>query len=428
MAPINRETQLREHTRTLVSDIKKAETFLLSQPPASVMYGSHRPKPGDAVWEQTQAVGYALALMQVSVKTGAGPGVMSAAPAGFELGSKACDFMSAHTQGIHLAGLRVESKVSKDIKPENFIRLHHFRIREQALILNNLAPGQRAFGAGFPKEGGLSTLQELVHEASWMLASGHEKPLVMDPWWRGTFHALYGDAPNVVTRNVSFHSDASAIAEAVANGPVSTTGIDIRGWSASMQREMREGLATTLSGPARPVVFCGGRGGLSDEASGVLTMAAERLSKAGVGMRVGQGGALANAVRRGAAKPVDAYLDAGDLGSDGLNVRYRFTMKPAQQEVLMYDMGALVLSWPGDADTMAALFATITEVRHNKRAAVPIVITGDLDAARKAWDIVADSRNARLSGNTDASKDAFYGVVFSNDPAVIAETVAQRSV
>lgn len=418
-AAVERETRLNDYLGHSIRDIRQVEAFLLREPPAAVVYGSHRPKPGDAEWEQTSALGTALALANTSVRTGAGPGVMSAAPAGFALGSSACDGMLAHTQGIHLAGLRVESKVSPHIARENFIRLRNFRYREQGLILNNVAAGGVTPGAGFPQRGGLSTLQELVHEICSMQASGQEKPLVLDPWWKATVDALYPALPEIIARNIHYTNDPAKMAEKLVS--VRSSGIDVRAWSRALQREVSTGLRATLSGPEKPIVFAGGREGLSAATRETLTTVAAGLVSSGIGMRVGQSGALASTVA--AQGPVDAYLDAGDMG-DGLHVRQTFAMKPAQQDVLLYDMGALVVHWPGDVDAMAALFATITEIRHNKRAAVPIVITGDLDAARAAWDVISDSRSGRLGEKTDAAKDAFYGVTFSNDPKLILETIS----
>ncbi len=413
---------LKRALASTVSDVRAVSRFLKTRPAAVTVYGTHR-ESLEAAIAQGHGVGAELAKRGAAVRTGAATAVMHSAPAGFNAeraGVTSAGNTNAPQEDCLLTRTAdPKTALSPEIHADDLAKVNTFRFRELGLILDNVAPGAVVPGSVITRDGGLSTLSgALAHEIVWMQHGGAAKGLAVDPQWQPMVQTLYAGAKSAVSA-LQYTADPIEMATIALGGPVCKSGVNAQKLLKGIEAELiRGGLTALADDRTPPVVISGRRAGSNAATNAVLREVASIVAKRGGDLRLGMGGPMLGAVRKG-VQGTDAQLrlivDRDEKVPKGLDVRF-IDHKPAQrQHTLLHGMKALVMVWPGDSDTIANVFHFITEARKHRRPAVPVVICGDLEGAKKAWQILADLREDRLGlGQIDKDQvtDPFYNVLF----------------
>ncbi len=417
-------SQLRE---AMLGDIDVVYALLRRLPPAVTFFGGARIKEGDPYYAISQSIGALLAERGAPIRTGAGPGIMTAGPEGFKaalkelpkqastvngatalhpLVSGMTDAVSAHkTQGFRIQ-LPFEQAWSDSIDVGAEARL--FPYRKLALYENCRGV------AVFP--GGYGTLDELFEVWAHGEAGHFHKPIaaVGTEFWRAILDpieavAVAGGAGAGRTGRplIPAHewnklkltdSPADLVAHFEQGAP--TTKVYEKPpleRAKKLAREIEESIAV-LDRLPRAVTFLGGRR-LNDAdptVEAAATLAGE-LAALGVPLRVGSGGVVAEAVCRGAGSdtPVQGLL-LGDL--QGTRELANLTVHQAVRDLVTHKeiigrQSQAFVALPGGLNTLGELFSVLTQIQTGHLPKIPVVLIG-----KDYWEpIFAALRNTMLS-------------------------------
>ncbi|HEY1101528.1 MAG TPA: LOG family protein, partial [Myxococcota bacterium] len=367
--------------------------------------GGARIKPGDVYYTISQQIGALLADHGAPIRTGAGPGIMTAGPEGFKaalkkLPTKATDVDSkdalhpvvsgmtdavsaTKTQGFRIK-LPFEQDWSDSIDVGAEARL--FPYRKLALYENCKGV------AVFP--GGYGTLDELFEVWAHGEAGAFHKPMaaVGVEFWKaildpikdvavegGTGRALI---PAAEWDKLLLTDDPQQLVGHF-EGAASTTKLYEKKpleRAHKLSREIDESIAVLDRLPAS-VTFLGGRRLADDDrALGVATSMAKELAALGVPLRVGSGGVVAEAVCAGAGKDtrVQGLLLGGLEGTrdlPNLTVHQQVTDVVTHKEIIGRKSQAFV-ALPGGLNTLGEVFSVLTQIQTGHLPKIPVVLVG----------------------------------------------------
>lgn len=408
-------SQLRE---AMLSDIGIVYELLQKLPPAVTFFGGARIKEGDPYYTISQQIGALLAEHGAPIRTGAGPGIMTAGPEGFKAAlkntPKAATTLDADTalhpvvsgmtdavcatktQGFRIK-LPFEQEWSDSIDVGAEARL--FPYRKLALYENCKGV------AVFP--GGYGTLDELFEVWAHGEAGRFHKPMaavgtqfwqaVLDPIQKVAVAGQGGrdlispaewqklkltDSP----QDLVAHFEQAAPATKVYEKPPLER-------AKKLAREIDESIAV-LDRLPMSVTFLGGR--RLDEQDPTLKAAstlAGDLAKLGVPLRVGSGGVVAEAVCTGAGRdtPVQGLLLGGLKGTRDLP---NLTVHQAVQDLVTHKeiigrKSQAFVALPGGLNTLGEVFSVLTQIQTGHLPKIPVVLIGKdywqpiFDALRK---------------------------------------------
>ncbi len=410
----------------MLGDIDVVYALLRRLPPAVTFFGGARIKEGDPYYAISQSIGALLATRGAPIRTGAGPGIMTAGPEGFKAALKdlpkqattmspttalhpvvsgMTDAVCAQkTQGFRIQ-LPFEQAWSDSIDVGAEARL--FPYRKLALYENCRGV------AVFP--GGYGTLDELFEVWAHGEAGLFHKPMaaVGVEFWRAILDpirtvAVAGhDAGRGGRDLIPAHewqkltlTDSPADLVAQFEQTSSTTKVYEKPpleRAKKLAREIDESIAVLDRLPAA-VTFLGGR--RLDDADPTLKAAgalATELAALGVPLRVGSGGVVAEAVCRGAGPdtPVQGLL-LGDLQGTrplpNLTVHQAVRDLVTHKEIIGRKSQAFV-ALPGGLNTLGEVFSVLTQIQTGHLPKIPVVLIG-----KDFWEpIFAALRKTMLS-------------------------------
>lgn len=395
-------SQLRE---AMLSDIGTVYDLLQKLPPAVTFFGGARIKEGDPYYAISQQIGALLAERGAPIRTGAGPGIMTAGPEGFKAAlqraPKSAGALDADTalhpvvsgmtdavcatktQGFRIK-LPFEQEWSDSIDVGAEARL--FPYRKLALYENCRGV------AVFP--GGYGTLDELFEVWAHGEAGKFHKPMaavgtdfwkaVLDPIRKVAVAGQGGrdlipaaewqklkltDSP----QDLVTHFEQAAPSTKVYEKPPLER-------ARRLAREIDESIAV-LDRLPMSVTFLGGR--RLDDADPTLKAAstlAGDLAKLGVPLRVGSGGVVAEAVCTGAGKdtPVQGLLLGGLKGTrelPNLTVHQAVQDLVTHKEIIGRKSQAFV-ALPGGLNTLGEVFSVLTQIQTGHLPKIPVVLIG----------------------------------------------------
>lgn len=452
-------SQLRE---AMLGDIEVVYALLRRLPPAVTFFGGARIKEGDPYYAISQSIGALLAARGAPIRTGAGPGIMTAGPEGFKAALKdlpkqattmspttalhpvvagMTDAVCAQkTQGFRIQ-LPFEQTWSDSIDVGAEARL--FPYRKLALYENCRGV------AVFP--GGYGTLDELFEVWAHGEAGLFHKPMaaVGVEFWRAILDPIRAvavagqgardlipshewqklaltDSP---TELVAHFERASSTTKVYEKPPLER--------AKKLAREIDESIAALDRLPTA-VTFLGGR--RLDDADPTLKAAgalAAELAALGVPLRVGSGGVVAEAVCRGAGPdtPVQGLL-LGDLQGTrplpNLTVHQAVRDLVTHKEIIGRKSQAFV-ALPGGLNTLGEVFSVLTQIQTGHLPKIPVVLIG-----KDFWEpIFAALRKTMLSPErqtisphdlelvtiVDDPKDALAAMAPELRPAKLSTTV-----
>ena len=405
----------------MLSDIGIVYDLLQKLPPAVTFFGGARIKPGDVYYTISQQIGALLAEHGAPIRTGAGPGIMTAGPEGFKaalkkLPPKATDLdtqaalhpvvsgmtdavSSSKTQGFRIK-LPFEQDWSDAIDIGAEARL--FPYRKLALYENCKGV------AVFP--GGYGTLDELFEVWAHGEAGRFNKPVaaVGVEFWKAILDPVAAVAVegNVGGRalipaaewNKLLLTDSPQDLVQHFESAASTTKVYERApldRAHRLSREIDESIAVLDRLPAS-VTFLGGRRlDDKDPTLAVASSMAKELAALGVPLRVGAGGVVAEAVCAGAGpdtKVQGLLLGAlqGTRELPNLTVHQQVTDLVTHKEIIGRKSQAFV-ALPGGLNTLGEVFSVLTQIQTGHLPKIPVVLVG-----KDYWQPIFDALRAKM--------------------------------
>jgi uncharacterized protein (TIGR00730 family) len=400
------------------ADIDRGMKLLKQLPPAVTFFGGARIKPDDPFYEVSKEIGRKLAASGIPPRTGAGPGIMSSVPEGFVEGLKLPKAPDSATFHPVIAGFSEEASKS-DVRTQGFnILLPHEQELSQAIDVSEeialfpyrkLALYENARGiVTFP--GGYGTLDELFEVWSMAERGRHDDPMVVfgKDFWQPLLDAVKtatvdrGLVSQEDFDRMHVTDDVDGLLDHLASDD------EVKGFegdpdeiAARMSKEIAEAI-DTLDKLPEAVTFIGGRKLPEDAAEcGVVSKIAEELTDAGIAMRVGGDGAVADAVSRGALESspdpqVQGFVIRPDRTGempDGVTVNQEVDEMITHKELLGRRSKALV-AMPGGLGTLDELFTVLCQIQCGKLPNMPVVLVG-----KDYWQPMFDAiRETMLSG------------------------------
>lgn len=387
----------------LLADLERAFALLRTLPPAVTFFGGARIRPDDPYYAISRELGRLLAATGIPPRTGAGPGIMQSVPEGYKEGlatgvalvevppvlagfSDEAHPDDRRTQGFNIV-LPFEQGLNRAI--DRATAIDQFPFRKLGLYEN--VRGMVTFPGGF------GTLDELFEV--WSLAGRglHNDPMVVvgREFWQpilDVLRALAVDGRRRLIEPEAFarllvSDDPREVIEHVALAP------GVRGFEQEpaelarrMAREMSEAIRTLEQLPPAVTFFGGRLLAPDDPACALARELARRLHAAGLPVRLGGPGALADAVVRGTraddpAATVQGFLigeEAAALpaGLAGLVVHQVVTELITHKELLERNTLGLVFL-PGGLGTLSELFTALCQMQTGKVARRPVVLIGE---------------------------------------------------
>eukprot|EP00581_Thalassiosira_minuscula_P019421 CAMPEP_0183716672 /NCGR_PEP_ID=MMETSP0737-20130205/10489_1 /TAXON_ID=385413 /ORGANISM="Thalassiosira miniscula, Strain CCMP1093" /LENGTH=493 /DNA_ID=CAMNT_0025945967 /DNA_START=274 /DNA_END=1755 /DNA_ORIENTATION=- len=401
----------------LLEDLRRMEDFERNYPLAMVAFGSARLADDDPYYLLAAEVGERLAEEGYLVRTGAGPGIMDAVPAGYKrmssllsLGSNAGESVTNNngpTQGIRIE-LPFEQAVSPSIDTNTMMKT--FAIRRTALIWNSRGI------AVFP--GGLGTINELFE--AWVGAADRKVdcPIVVIPtaFYRPFLDAIEQSA--VVQRrtiqlsdfNLVEHSSHDA-AEAVRllrqpmRSKKSGTQFTLREKLLYLRHELGRGL-TTVSNLRPAIFFMGSVHSLSirdPEVQFVGSLSKNLVTTTSFGIRIGVGGVIYDAISQAVGKVatsneneddvIQRILMTDEMAKERNSTDAHFESRSAHCETLI-DNAMAAIFLPSDIAALNVLFALVCEIQTKRRTRMPVFLVG-----RKFWQPILNGLQETLLSN-----------------------------
>jgi uncharacterized protein (TIGR00730 family) len=447
---IARSQGLSSLAQALVSELESGLSLLTTLPPAVTFFGGARISPTDSYYQAAERMGALLATLRIPPRTGAGPGIMSAVPAGFrqrlrELGEPdpaeqrviEADQRNGRAQAL-TQGFKIKLPFELSINPaiDIALELAHFPTRKLMLYANTLGI------VIFP--GGFGTLDELFEVWRLKSAGRLNHPFVLfgrDFWGplaevlqkstlgvgretvqEGVFALLrLSDDPEEVLRQICGDGQSRNFEE-----PLETLGRRIA-------YELVEGLEYLERLPPAVTVLGGSRLRKDDWTVTACEELACQLAKAGIPTRAGGPGvvsvALARGGHRGAAfLPQQAFgmrrRSARNLyGADRVHlVNDRLTHK-----VLLTEGSLAIVALPGGLGTLDELSSVLCQLQTRKIASRPVILFGS-DFWQPLW---AALKTQMFSGSRQTvNAEDLDLVTLTDDPghatALCAAVAGQR--
>lgn len=439
---IARYKELGTLAQDLVAELESGLTLLQKLPPAITFFGGARIRATDVYYQAAERMGELLATTGIPPRTGAGPGIMTAVPAGFHRqlqtdgvwpinGSSSDTSFHEQTERPQALtqGFNIKLPFEQSINPaiDISLELAHFPTRKLMLYVNTLGI------VIFP--GGFGTLDELFEV--WRLKSAgrlnHPFVLFGRDFWAPLAEALQestlGAGRETVPKDVfalvklcdepeeTLRSLTTAEEQNSNEEPLEQLGRRVA-------HEIVEGLEY-LEQLTPAVTVLGGSRLRSDDRTVVACEEIARcLAKEGVPTRAGGPGALSVALARGGHRgaeylPQQAFgmrrRDARNLyGADRVHlVNDRLTHK-----VLLTEGSLAIIALPGGLGTLDELCSVLCQLQTGKITPRPIILFGT-DFWQPLWKAL---RAQMLDGPRQTlSAEDLELVTITDDPAHAAE-------
>jgi len=389
----------------MLSDISVVYDLLKKLPPAVTFFGGARIKEADPYYAISQQIGALLAEHGAPIRTGAGPGIMTAGPEGFKAALKNLPKTAAPLDGdtaLHPLVSGMTDAVCAE-KTQGFrIKLPFEQAWSDAIDVGaeaklfpyrKLALYENCKGvAVFP--GGYGTLDELFEVWAHGEVGRFNKPMaaVGTAFWAAILDPIKqvavegGGGRNLIAASewqklkvtdspadlVQHFEQASSTTNVYDKPPLER--------AAKLAREIDESIAVLDRLPAS-VTFLGGRRlNDSDPTLGVASAMARDLAALGVPLRVGSGGVVAEAVCTGAGKdtPVQGLLLGGLKGTrdlPNLTVHQSVNDLVTHKEIIGRKSQAFV-ALPGGLNTLGEVFSVLTQIQTGHLPKIPVVLVG----------------------------------------------------
>jgi hypothetical protein len=452
--------QLRE---AMLGDIQAVFDLLVKLPPAVTFFGGARIQPSDPYYKVGQDIGALLATTGAPIRTGAGPGIMTAGPEGYKSAltknggsdggsdsapaSKAAtsrpvdDALAFHpvvsgmtnaTAGVEATktqGFRIKLPFEQDWSDAIDVgaEARLFPYRKLALYENCRGV------AVFP--GGYGTLDELFEVWALGEAGAFHKPkaavgaefwnAILDPIARVAVQGRGGRdlIPAAEWAKLKVTDDAHALVGHFAQA--TTTKVYEKPpleRAQKLAREIDESIAVLDRLPPS-VTFLGGR--RLDDGDPTLQTAramAKTLAKDGIPLRVGSSGVVAEAVCAGAAAGDERARVQGILHGrladheralPNLRVHQAVDDLVTHKEIVGRRSQAFV-ALPGGLNTLGEVFSVLTQIQTGHLPKIPVVLVG-----KDYWQPIFDAlKKTMLSPErkTIAAEDLDL-VTITDDPA-----------
>ena len=397
---IARYKELGALAQALVAELENGLTLLQKLPPAITFFGGARIRPDDVYYQAAERMGELLATTGIPPRTGAGPGIMTAVPAGFHRqlhGNGILDTSGgtdepnspdeterpqALTQGFNIQ-LPFEQSINPAIDVS--LELAHFPTRKLMLYVNALGI------VIFP--GGLGTLDELFEVWRLKSAGRLNHPFVLfgrDFWGplaealqESTLGAGRATVPEDVFAFVKLCDDPEeTLRSLLTNQEHEESEEPLEQLGRRVAHEIVEGLEYLERLQPAVTVLGGSRLRKEDRTVIACEELARRLALAGVPTRAGGPGALSVALAHGGHAgapylPQQAFgmrrRDARNLyGADRVHlVNDRITHK-----VLLTEGSVAIVALPGGLGTLDELCSVLCQLQTGKITPRPIVLFG----------------------------------------------------
>ena len=408
----------------MLSDIQVVYELLQKLPPAVTFFGGARIKEADPYYALGQEIGALLAAHGAPIRTGAGPGIMTAGPEGFKAALKnlpknatdvdcatalhpvvsgMTDAVCAQTSGQKTQGFRIKLPFEQawsdaiDVGAEAKL----FPYRKLALYENSKGV------AVFP--GGYGTLDELFEVWAHGEVGMFNKPMaaVGTEFWSAILKpianvAVEGGAGRSLIQASEwaklFVTDSPAdLVQHFEDAAPTTKAYDAppAERAAALAREIDESIAVLDRLPSS-VTFLGGRR-LSDTDVTLKTAAsvASSLAALGIPLRVGGAGVVAEAVCKGAGPNTDVQ---GVLlgGLEGTRELKNLTVHQSVEDVVTHKeiigrKSQAFVALPGGLNTLGEVFSVLTQIQTGHLPKIPVVLVG-----KDYWQPIFDALKATM--------------------------------
>jgi len=385
--------------QALVSELESGLSLLTTLPPAVTFFGGARITSTDPYYQAAERMGALLATFNIPPRTGAGPGIMSAVPAGFrqrlrELGEPdpaeqpviEVDQHNGRAQAL-TQGFKIKLPFEEAINPaiDIALELAHFPTRKLMLYANTLGI------VIFP--GGFGTLDELFEV--WRLKSAgrlnHPFVLFGQDFWGPLAETLQKSAlgkgrktvPDNVFRLITMSNDPEEVLRRItSDGHVGDFEEPLENIGRRIAYELVEGLVYLERLSPAVTVLGGSRLRKDDWTVTAGEELACQLAKAGIPTRAGGPGVVSVALARGGHRgaeflPQQAFgmrrRDARNLyGADRVHlVNDRLTHK-----VLLTEGSLAIVALPGGLGTLDELSSVLCQLQTRKIASRPVILFG----------------------------------------------------
>jgi uncharacterized protein (TIGR00730 family) len=439
---IARYKELGTLAQDLVAELESGLTLLQQLPPAITFFGGARIRANDVYYQAAERMGELLAATGIPPRTGAGPGIMTAVPAGFHRKLRADGIWpiteSNGDAGSHeqqerpqalTQGFNIKLPFEQTINPaiDVSLELAHFPTRKLMLYVNTLGI------VIFP--GGFGTLDELFEVWRLKSAGRLDRPFVLfgrDFWGplaealqESTLGAGRETVPNDVFALVKLcdePEEALRVLTSAAEQHHNEEPLEHLG--RRVAHEIVEGIEY-LEQLTPAVTVLGGSRLRSDDRTVIACEEIARcLAQEGIPTRAGGPGALSVALARGGHRGAE-YLpqqafgmrrhDARNLyGADRVHlVNDRLTHK-----VLLTEGSLAIIALPGGLGTIDELCSVLCQLQTGKISPRPIVLFGT-DFWQPLWSAL---RMQMLDGprQTLSAQDLAL-VTITDDPTYAAK-------
>lgn len=384
-----------ELARELVNELDEGFAMLNEMEPAVTFFGGARIKPDDRYYEAGIRMGELLAEANIPPRTGAGPGIMAAVPAGFRarLGRDHADYEAAAaarekrgvralTQGFNII-LPREQAINPDI--DISMELTHLPTRKLMLYQNAL--GLIVFPGGF------GTIDELLEVWRLKVAGFLDYPIVLfdRAFWEPLAQALKkcGQVcPNTAVLPEFFDMvklvDTPEDAIAAVTEPLATRAViePLASLGKRIATELVEGLNYLEHLTPAVTVLGGSRLTSDDLAIEHATELARILATEGVPTRAAGPGMLSVALAHG-GHAGNEYLPQQAFGmrrTDARNIygadRVHLVNDRLTHKVLLTEGSRAVVALPGGLGTLDELFSILCQLQTRKIPARRIILLG----------------------------------------------------
>lgn len=422
---------------TLLTDLEKGFALLRRLPPAVTFFGGARITPDDPMYALSRDLGRRLAAAGIPPRTGAGPGIMTSVPEGYQAGlaevaavppserpTRRISWVTGFADGLaagwdegsadatRTQGIKIHLPFEPEINPaiDEVVELMTFPIRRLMLYENSLAL------VVFP--GGFGTLDETFEVWARRAAGRHNDPIIFvgkaffGPILAALRRALVGGPRALVEPSllddVVVCDDPQEVVDTI------TTSEGLVGFDEPPQHIARRLLieipyvAGALSVLPQALTVLGGpRLAEDDPALRTAEVVLGALARADTPLRIGSGGVVAQTAldlyrAAGRAERVQGFFlrpgkhrpAAEDVPAAWTDRPHFEVTDPIAHKLLLSQRTSALLALPGDLRTLEAVFSVLTEIQTGKMSRRPVVLIGS-----DFWGpIVEACRAVMLSG------------------------------
>ena len=439
---IARYKELSALAQDLVAELESGLTLLQRLPAAITFFGGARIRPNDVYYQAAERMGELLAKTGIPPRTGAGPGIMTAVPAGFHRklqeagmwdGNGSSSDSTPHEQHERpqalTQGFNIKLPFEQSINPaiDVSLDLAHFPTRKLMLYANTLGI------VIFP--GGFGTLDELFEVWRLKSAGRLNPPFVLfgRDFWEPLAEALRQSTLGVRRETVPqgvfalvklCDEPEEALRSFTTKSEKTHSDEPLEQLGRRIAYEIVEGLHYLEQLTPAVTVLGGSRLRHDDRSVVACEEIARRLAIAGVPTRAGGPGALSVALARGGHRgaeylPQQAFgmrrRDARNLyGADRVHlVNDRLTHK-----VLLTEGSLAIIALPGGLGTLDELCSVLCQLQTGKITPRPVVLFGT-DFWQPLWSAL---RAQMLDGPRQTlSAEDLRLVTITDDPVHAAE-------